>query len=323
MKISVIVPVYNSEAYLEKCLNSLKDQTLNNIEVILIDDGSTDSSGRICDEFARNDSRFVVVHKKNEGVCAARNQGLEIATGDYIGFVDSDDYCAKGMYMYLARLAEKNKADIACCGIKRTYLNTGATFYTRRFEKINIYNQEEALERFFLPDYITTAVWNKIFRIDVLKGVKFPNYARNDDGWFVSMAFLKSSRIAVGEKCLYRYQIRQNSITRGNFSEKSYDILNSVDDIYNKVHAVYPNNKNMILAKVFWYIVFSDEMIIAGKKDKEVVLKTKKLIRNNIFAIIRCKEFGSLRKFQFYLYAISYRCYSLCYLFYSKCWGKN
>ena len=115
--ISIIIPVYNVEKYLNKCLNSVIEQTYKNIEVILIDDGSTDNSGKICDEYAKNDIRIKIIHQQNGGVSTARNNGLEHATGKYITFVDSDDYIEKEMIETMAKKIMKKNADIVICGV--------------------------------------------------------------------------------------------------------------------------------------------------------------------------------------------------------------
>ena len=116
-KISVIVPVYNVEKYLRKCIESILNQTFREFELILVDDGSTDSSGKICDEYALKDSRIKVIHKENGGASSARNAGLDVAKGEYIGFVDSDDWIEMDMYGELYRLIKENNTDISVCGI--------------------------------------------------------------------------------------------------------------------------------------------------------------------------------------------------------------
>jgi len=118
-KISIIVPVYNVERYIRKCVKSLINQTYKNIEIILVNDGSPDNCGQICDDFAREDRRIVVIHKENGGLCSARNAGLSVATGKYIGFVDSDDWIRADMYEYLYINAKSHDADIACCNYYR------------------------------------------------------------------------------------------------------------------------------------------------------------------------------------------------------------
>ena len=122
-KISVIVPVYNVEEYITKCLSSIANQTHTNLEIICVDDGSTDGSGLICDEFAKADARFVVVHKQNEGVAVARNVALELATGDYIGFVDSDDWIEPVMYETLLQCMQKDSVEIGCGNYNKVFGN--------------------------------------------------------------------------------------------------------------------------------------------------------------------------------------------------------
>ena len=120
-RISVIVPVYKVEPYLRKCLDSIVNQTYRNLEIILVDDGSPDNCGRICDEYAERDKRIRVIHQKNGGVSSARNEGLKIASGDWIGWVDSDDWIEPDMFEYLLENAKKSKADIAVCSRKEWY----------------------------------------------------------------------------------------------------------------------------------------------------------------------------------------------------------
>ncbi len=119
MKLSIIVPVYNVEKYLHKCVDSILSQTLTDFECILVDDGSTDNSSVICDEYAAKDPRIVVIHKQNGGLSSARNTGLDISQGDYIGFVDSDDWIEPEMYMYMYTYANDNSCDMMCCQCRR------------------------------------------------------------------------------------------------------------------------------------------------------------------------------------------------------------
>lgn len=120
--ISVIIPVYNIEKYLDRCLESIINQSYTNLEIILIDDGSTDNSGKICDDYKNQDNRIIVVHKKNEGVSQARNLGISIATGEFLSFVDGDDTVEKDMFLTLINNAYKYNADFSCCGVRFIYI---------------------------------------------------------------------------------------------------------------------------------------------------------------------------------------------------------
>ena len=163
-KVSFIVPVYNVEKYVKQCLDSISKQTYNNIEIIVVNDGTPDNSGKIADLCASKDNRIKVIHKINEGVSAARNDGLKIATGDYILFVDSDDYIEPDYTTYMLKLIESSKTDIAVS------LNCFNERYNKQIkeDKIEIYSQVEVLEAIYLYK-IGVAVWNKIYRREFLK----------------------------------------------------------------------------------------------------------------------------------------------------------
>ena len=135
--ISIIVPVYNVELYLNECINSIRNQTYKNLEIILIDDGSTDNSGKICDEYAKIDSRIVVIHKENKGVTSARKVGVEIANGKYIGFVDSDDYIDKEMYKNMLKKILETDADFIDCGCIR-FSDSNNIYYPKNFYRSDI-----------------------------------------------------------------------------------------------------------------------------------------------------------------------------------------
>ena len=140
-KISIIVPIFNIEKYLSRCLDSILEQTYKNLEVILVDDGSVDNSGMIADKYARKDQRIKVIHQVNQGVSAARNTGIDLATGDYIGFVDGDDYIEPDMYEILMRIIEEQQVDIAHCGYQMVYPSKTEFYYNTK-EKIKM-NREE------------------------------------------------------------------------------------------------------------------------------------------------------------------------------------
>ena len=147
--ISIIIPVYNVEKYLAKCLDSVLNQTYKNLEIILVDDGSKDNSGAICDEYAKRDNRIIVVHQKNSGVSKARNLGMSMATGDYIGFIDSDDTIEANMYEVLLKNAIESGAEISYCGLKQIQLDGKIDYSNNTLEK-RVVKKEEAIKDIFL-----------------------------------------------------------------------------------------------------------------------------------------------------------------------------
>ncbi len=320
--ISIIVPVYNSDKFLKRCLESIVSQIYTDLEIILIDDGSTDQSSLICDEFAAQDERIVVVHKKNEGVVKTRNLGLEIAKGEFIGFIDSDDYILPDMYQYLIDIMDSTGADIACCGISRRYKKSNKKFDTKSFSGTRIYDKEEALYRFQLGDDISVTVWNKIFKASVLKELEFENYGRLDDARFVCKAIEKSDLVAFGSEAKYIYEIRDNSITQSGFNKSTYDILKVTDENYDSIKKANNNRFNYSIGRIVWYIVFSNEMIKGKKVDHQVIIKLKKMIHENWNYIKKCDDFGFERKAQIFMIANCFFVYSIVYKLYCKFYGK-
>jgi len=205
-KISVIVPIYNAEPYLQKCLNSIEAQSHSNLEIILIDDGSTDKCPQICDEYAVKDSRIKVIHKKNGGVASARNAGLKIATGEYIAFVDSDDWIEPTMYSDLLDVCLNHNCDYVGCSTQIR----GGTSGQIKFLTANEYFADYLNGNMFLT------VWSRLCRREVCIDIKFPeNMMVCEDGFVALPTLEKAKKIAFLEKPLYNYNQRENSFTRG------------------------------------------------------------------------------------------------------------
>lgn len=206
-KVSVIVPVYNVAAYLKQCLSTLINQSYPKIEIILIDDGSTDSSGIICDDYANLDERVKVIHQHNQGAAIAKNVGLRVASGYYIAFVDSDDYVDLNWVETMVSAMEENCADIAECCFSKVYRNQ--TMREKSFEKsLQSFSAEEYLS-FYLSDWKCSLFWNKIFVSSVLKEIYFRNERRCiDDEFFTYKTISNAKRIIRINKYLYYYRQR-------------------------------------------------------------------------------------------------------------------
>ncbi len=208
--ISIIIPVYKVEKYLEKCIQSVINQTYENLQIILVDDGSPDNCGKICDEYAKKDHRIEVIHKSNGGLSDARNKGLEIAKGEYIGFVDSDDYIEADMYEVLYNLLKQYNADVSICN-----------FYTVSQEKIAIknadngikeYNRIEILKEILLDNNIQSYAWNKLYKKDLFDEIKYPVGKKYEDIGTTFYLLEKCNKVVVTGKPEYYYINRQDSI---------------------------------------------------------------------------------------------------------------
>lgn len=226
-KISIIVPVFNVEIYVGNCIESLLAQTHKNIEIIMVDDGSTDNSGKICDEFAKIDGRIKVIHQRNAGVSAARNAGIEIATGDYIGFVDSDDYVLEEMYGYLLSICQKYEAAIAQCDriyTEKVYSEREKIHKTS--EKVVIIHKEKALHELLCSKSVRSSLWSKLYKKELFNNVRLdPRLVAGEDMIANYQLIAKADRIAVCDKVCYYYYKRYNSCTTGPINERIYNSI--------------------------------------------------------------------------------------------------
>ena len=227
--ISVIVTAYNIEDYISRCLDSLLGQSYDNLEIIVVDDGSSDATGRICDGYAEKNSHIRVVHQPgNLGVAEARNAGVAAAAGDYIGFVDGDDQAEPSMYEEMLRACEETDSEMAVCSYRQS-LNGGGesaepqeTFTGQRY----VLTGEEALEIYICdnkPWHIYHSVWSKLFRRDVTEGLKFPPGRESEDIMYTTRALLKLDRCVFVDKPLYHYLVnRETSIMNHKLQERRF-----------------------------------------------------------------------------------------------------
>ena len=212
--ISVIVPVYKVEAYLPKCVESILAQTYQNVEVILIDDGSPDRCPAICDEFAHRDSRIKVVHKENGGLSSARNTGIDIAKGDYFAFVDSDDYIAPNMYEFLySRMSEK-QADISICGRYVVFESGKAVTKSNKNVIRLVMNSEDAIRNMCTFRYFDTSCCDRLYKKTVFSSIRFPTGKLCEDWYTMYRIFDSAEIITYDSTPLYYYFQRENSISR-------------------------------------------------------------------------------------------------------------
>jgi glycosyltransferase involved in cell wall biosynthesis len=211
-RISIIVPVYNVEAYLQKCLESILRQTFSDFECILIDDGSTDNSSQICDEYSRKDNRIIVIHQKNKGVSEARNAGLRIARGEWIGFTDPDDWCEAEMFQFLYTNAIEKKVDISICGVQR--ITRGRAVKNRYFFKESIISSKEAIKYLFSPGGFGGYMFVKLIRAQIIHENKVffnPEIKLSEDVLFSLEIFLHASYVFISPRILYNYFNRPDS----------------------------------------------------------------------------------------------------------------
>lgn len=222
--ISVIVPIYKVEQYLNKCVQSIVDQTYENLEIILVDDGSPDNCGVMCDSWAGKDSRIKVIHKENGGLSDARNAGLAVATGELIAFVDSDDWIEPDFIQEMYTAMESSGADIAACGVD--YVDeSGGILRQRTVAPLAEMERMEALRRLVLEDGVYQTVWNKLYRREVLDGILFEKGKYHEDDFWTYQVFDRIEKLAIADKPLYNYLQRGSSIIGVGYNIKRLDGL--------------------------------------------------------------------------------------------------
>ena len=208
-EISVIVPVHNCEKYIEKCINSILNQTFKDFELILVNDGSSDNSGKVCDYFKEKDSRVKIVHQKNMGVSVARNVGLDVSEGKYIGFIDGDDYIESDMYEFLYNNIKKNEAEVAICGIANIFMkNNGSEKLTRQisdFSGVKVLNGEEAFSESLKSKIFSVNPVNKLFDKKLFDGKRFPEGKISEDAFLIPKVLLKANKVVCSSDIKYYY----------------------------------------------------------------------------------------------------------------------
>lgn len=222
--ISVIVPVYKVEECLDKCVRSIVAQTYSNLEIILVDDGSPDRCGAMCDAWAEKDSRIRVVHKENGGLSDARNAGLQVATGSLISFIDSDDWIEPDFLEALHNAMERYDAQIAECAVDLVD-EAGNVLRLREAAEVPVIEKIDGLRRLIQEDGIFQTVWNKLYRRQVLEGILFEKGKCHEDDFWTYQVFDRMERLAVVDRPMYHYLQRSGSIMGAGYSLKRLDGL--------------------------------------------------------------------------------------------------
>lgn len=231
--VSIIVPIYNVEKYLDQCIKSLCSQTYKNLEIILVDDGSKDKCPTICDTWATKDNRIKVIHKQNGGLSDARNYGIENANGEYICFIDSDDFISPDYIQILLNNLLKENAQIAECQYY-DYFDEDKILIDHENEDITILSNLQALRSMYNFKGFSIMIWNKLYKKELFNNIRFPKGKLHEDVFTTYKLIYKSEKIIQTSKKIYYYRQRQNSISK-QFTEKRLDVIDAfkeIDDFY-------------------------------------------------------------------------------------------
>lgn len=319
--LSVIVPVYNVENYIRECLQSLINQYYSNLDILLIDDGSKDGSSQICDEYARLDDRIRVFHQANQGLAKARNVGLENAKGEYITFLDSDDFIDIEMYSSLMDIIKEYDAQIAVCGMQ--LFNDGEIPEKCSLKrKVKVFSKEDVIKRYLYPQNCLDVVsCNKVFDKKLFEGITYPEGRLFEDFVPITKTILKADRIASTNIKLYYYRQRAGSINNRNFNVR--DMNPKVMDLnlaLNELLEIIKESNQELLRFVIPGVLLSkisivNQMIYAGEINKKYIREVQALALANRSATNSCPYISRINKmkimvFQYFpLYILLYKVY--------------
>lgn len=288
-RISIIVPVYNVEEYIFECIDSILNQTFTDFELILVNDGSNDNSGNICEKYKAIDNRIKVIHKQNGGLSDARNEGLKIANGDYIGFVDSDDIISSNMYEILYNLAEKYNADISSCAMK-SFSNNLDNNSSINNGNIRMFKGQDIIKAHYEGKLNQISACNKLYRNNLFEEIKFPKGRIYEDISIIYKLYAKCNTLVESKSDLYFYRRREGSITKSKFSERRFDIIPLYKEQYEFIKLAYPTACDQVKYIYFNNIrcIFVD--IINDKElvsKKEYIKRTSDLVKMELSYILK------------------------------------
>lgn len=315
-KVSVIVPVYNVECYMDKCIESLLNQSYANLEIILIDDGSTDNSGRKCDAWGSRDPRIIALHKENGGLSDARNYGIEHSTGQYIVCVDSDDYVDTDYVEYLYSLVCKYNTKMSIC--QHRVICNGTTKY--EFGQIGdeVISSKLCIERMLYHDIIDTSAWAKMYDRSLFNEITYPYGKLFEDIATTYKLMMKCPIISVGYESKYNYIMRKQSIVNGEFSERKLDLLDMTDKMGADVAGAYPDLAKAVLRRRV-YARFStlNQMLYTDKctdKRKEII----RFIKENGKRVVKDPKTPHRDKVAYYALQMGFNIYKLMWCMVSR-----
>lgn len=319
--ISVIVPIYNVEKYINKCIDSIINQTYSNLEIILVDDGSPDNCGKICDEYVKNDKRIKVIHKENGGLSDARNTGIDMATGKYISFIDSDDTVTADYIEYMYNMIKEDKTEMAISEVKRIYKESDLHIVSNKKneEKQFVWDSEECFYNMLFSKCGDVCAYAKLYNRELFDNIRYPKGEVYEDSATTYKIIDKCKMISYGNKACYNYYTRPGSISKqGEFNENEYFYIKNTKEMLEYIENKYPNirdsvNRYELYAnfRILRMLIFSEprkkeievEIFNNIKKKQRVVFAYKETPRRDKIAIILMNLGLPIFKFFWYMYS--------------------
>nr|WP_263393889.1 glycosyltransferase [Streptococcus sp. Marseille-Q6470] len=310
-KISIIVPVYNVEAYLERCVESILKQTYTNFELLLINDGSTDTSGELCDKLALRDQRIRVIHKENGGLSAARNTGIDHASSDLIGFIDSDDYIDEDMYETLYRHLRESNADLSMCG----HYDVFHQIPEEQVSEIQTWelSSEEAIKMVMEAKVLSVTAVNKLYKKELFNQLRFEVGKIAEDAFIMIRLLDQCQKVVATNEKKYYYVHRENSITTQKFSLKFLNVIEAYEQNAKIVSDKYPNLKYQADTRICWAYFYVLDRLLKDEeyKDEKLEIELIQYLKKNKRFILNNSLFNSKRKLSFMALLINKNLYKV------------
>lgn len=305
-EVSVIVPVYQVEKYLRQCLDSIVNQTFKDIEVILIDDGSKDNSGKICDEYALKDNRVKVIYQDNMGLSDARNSGMNLMSGKYFMFVDSDDYVSEQMIEKLYTSAVETDADVVCCNFEYFWENNEKVSFSTKQKREELNSSDIFNHRKNEKNYgIWTVAWNKLYKSSSMNSFRFRSGKIHEDEFWANDIYQKDLKVVTIEDSLYYYRQRHNSIVSIKSIKKEFDLI----EAFQERMQIYLN-QNMYPDQAYKVLIYSLEPLNECrklKKTEEDNIKYKQAVERtrDLISQLKQTELSGIQKYSLILIQIN------------------
>jgi len=313
--ISVIIPVYNVEKLISRCVDSVLNQTYQNFEIILVDDGSPDNCPQLCDEYAKKDARILVLHKQNGGLSSARNAGIEAAKGEYITFIDSDDYINDDYLQTLYTAISEDNTSLAIGSHRAVYDN--GTVIDRSNGKRDVLSSKQALEAMLYDDGVDVSAWAKLYKRELFSDIRYPEGRLYEDAATTYKLIDKAARVSLDSKIIYNYMIRSTSIAAGTFTPKKMDLITSTKEMCDFVTNKYPELEKAAFRRLVYAYLSTlsqlaqsdekfpneqNELVSFIKANGSSVLKDKSVPLRDKLGIISAKFGFGFYKFVWSLY---------------------
>lgn len=321
--ISIIVPVYNVEQYLESCINSIINQTYKNLEIILVDDGSKDNCAAICDKYEEKDDRIIVIHQKNKGLSGARNAGLDIAKGKYIGFVDSDDSIEPNMFEVLLNNLLKYGAHMSICGRKIVdELGNVVEKNYKRCEEI-VLDGKSAIVELNTHKSFDMAAWDKLYDRNLWNDIRYPEGKLSEDYFVIYQLLDNAKKVVWTPEPLYRYLLRNNSISRNSVIKQDFVEASEGQMLY--IQKKYPDIAYVGKAAYASACLTIYDLYL--KRGMKCPVELKKIYKKNVKSCLKeinqFKDLGLSKKIQAYLFVVSPAVYNIIFKAFKKVNGER